>query len=477
MSLFDLLEKFSRQEYPNLEAAANAVPLDHLVTPGQPVAKLAQTEQTKLEEEALGDFCQFQLSLGEATKSGGAGQCEEKDYYDAADQRLGNWAAQNTSQNERVPFKPFPAGRRLPPRTPSAPGGLTPVSLASVRVNRGQNRQPRDFVVPTLSPRPSKARQNQQAERFIQAQAGGRGAAIGDSALVVGGTGTPYPGTAYQDRANLLNSSANLATSTPPVVAAPARIRSSPIGTGAVNRTEGRVAPKSNTAGNVLALLGIAAAVSAIMFALQYVISTIQFVFSIQQLLTTCNNLAASFGALFNTIGSLLGLGEDVAKPLTSTVDGLLNSVFGKEKVDYVKYQWAKVSSVMSSAASTIGNIRSASAALASGVETTGNNTGKIGNALKAAGLIDNTIGTFEEKISARPGKVGDLTSAIEKAGTVSASLSSAASDVKSGQEELARLDQEEADRLKEGEKGKTEAEKRDAPDAVEIPKLSPGDM
>jgi hypothetical protein len=197
-----------------------------------------------------------------------------------------------------------------------------------------------------------------------------------------------------------------------------------------------------------------------------------------QSLLTTCNNIAASFSALFNTIGSLLGLGEDISKPLDDVMSGLLNSAFGKEKVDYVKYQWGKVSSALSAAGNVISSLRGVSSALGNAVETGANNTGRIGNALRAMGFFDRSIGAFDEKVSAKQStsKLANVNNSLQTTSTVSQSLTQAVSDVKSGKDEQEALDKEFEAKQNESVKDKTEADKRDKPADVSIPNFRPGD-
>ncbi len=224
--------------------------------------------------------------------------------------------------------------------------------------------------------------------------------------------------------------------------------------------------------------MGIAGVITAIMFALQYVISTITFIFNMQSLLTTCNNIAASFSALFNTVGSLLGLSEDISKPLDDTVNGILNSVFGKEKVDYVKYQWSKVSSALSAAGNVINNFRSVSNTLGNAVEIGTNNTGKIGNALRAMGFFDKSIGAFEEKVSANQSssKLNSVNNQLQTASSVSQSLSQATADIKTGRDEQETLDKDFEAKQRDSSKDKTETDKRDKATEVSVPNFRPGD-
>jgi hypothetical protein len=481
-NLFEILEKkFDRSSFPDLEAAEKAVSLETLITPGKPSAKIAADEQDKLESQLATDFCSFHLSLGTATANAAENSCVDKHQHDKVDTQLGAWQAKNTPQQQRQPTKPFRAGKKLPRPTSITPGGSRPQSLAYTNINHGAtSARPQTYYVPTIKPEIDSEKQNRVTEKFIKAQAGNRGQSVGDAAIVFGQNGTPYLGSSYLDRSNLANQSANLATSTPPVLEPPAAIKPKVVSNGKMPRADsGQIAPQSNTMGNLAALAGIALVITGIMFALQYVISTVAFIMNIQNLLVTCNNIAGSFSALFNTIGSLLGLGEDISKPLDDVIGGLLNSAFGKEKVDYVKYQWGKVSSALSAAGNVLNGLRGASSALGNAIEQGANNTSKIGNALTAMGFLDKSIGRFEENISAKQGssKLVNVDKALQVGATTSASLTQAVADVKSGREELEQIDKDYEAKQKEIEEGKEKADKKYSPESTEAtPNFKPGD-
>jgi hypothetical protein len=480
--LFALLDKFDRSKFPDLEAAKNAISLDHLITPGRPSAKIAQEEQEKLETQRVTDFCNFHLSLGHATKVGGENACADKHQFESIDDQFGKWQQANIPQtHQRHPSRSYPAAKKLPKPKPSAPGGIAPTSLTKTKVNRGATSgKPQNYYVPTLKPTLNKGKQERQADRFIKAQAGARGTTVGDAGVVFGANGQPYPGDSYLDRSIQQNESANLASSTPPILEPPKTVIPKAVGGGGMKRADnGQLAPQSDTVGNMAAIAGIALIVTGIMFALQYVISTVAFVMNIQSLLTTCNNIAASFSAVFNTIGSLLGLGEDVSKPLDDTISGMLNSVFGKEKVDYVKYQWAKVSSALSAAGNVLNGLRGVSNTLGSAIEVGANSTGRIGNALRSMGFLDRTVGAFDEKVSAKVqnSKLNATNTALQTADSASNSLQQAIADTKSGREELEQIDKEYAEKQEESEKAKSEADKKyGAEPTPPTPNFKPGD-
>ncbi len=257
-NLFEILKKFDRSHFPDLKAAETAVSLETLITPGQPAAKIAAAEQDKQEQQLATDFCSFALSLKTATERGGENACADKHQYEKIDDQLGAWQARNTPSNlARQPTRPYTAVPKLPKPVSIAPGAPKPRSLSRTKVNYGAvSQKPGVYYVPTIQPGTDKDRQNRQAENFIKAQAGQRGVAVGDAAVVLGANGQPYPGSSYLDRADRYNQSANLASSTPVVIEAPTAIKPKSIGTTKKPGAEaGQIAPQSNTAGNIMALL------------------------------------------------------------------------------------------------------------------------------------------------------------------------------------------------------------------------------
>jgi hypothetical protein len=483
MTVFDAIEKFNRSDFPDLEKAAGAVALDSLITPGKQPAKIAQQAQERLDKQLGADFCSFQLSLGSATSNGIENTCVDKHQHEKVDSQLGNWqAALAPNKRSRHPSKAYKAGNKLPRPVASAPGGATAQSQAATKINQGAtSAPPKTWYVPTIKPSADKGKQERTADKFVRAQAGQRKTAVGDAAIVFGSNGTPYPGDSYLDRSNLQNQSANLASSTPPVLEPPSAIKPKVVSNGQMKRaSNGQIAPQSNTVGNAVALVAIAAVVSAIMFALQYVVALVSFVFNIQNLLMTCNNIAASFTALFGTIGSLLGLGDDVGKPLTETVDGILNSVFGKEKVSFIKYQWAKVATTLSAASNVLSGLRGVSSTLGNAIEVGANSSGRIGNGLKAAGFLDSTMAAFDEKVSTRQAssKLVQVGEALNVTDGASASLSQAAADIKSGNKELEEIDKQFEEQKAATQKNAGEADKQYGAGAVpEVPNFRPGDV
>jgi hypothetical protein len=88
------------------------------------------------------------------------------------------------------------------------------------------------------------------------------------------------------------------------------------------------------------------------------------------------------------------------------------------------------------------------------------NNTSKIGNALKAMGMLATGSGWMREdnKVATTTGKVGDKLSTVS---TLSSTLSDITNDVKTGKEQLSTLDKEYAEKQKTTKEGEAKAKEK----------------
>jgi hypothetical protein len=496
----DVQDKFRGDAFPDLEKAKAAKPLTDLVAKlikdDKELYQIADDEKLKRRKQLEVDFCSFSLSQSTALQAGNKNACVDKaQFTQIANQQEGY--RDKIDKSIVLPVSttttPYGTGKnqtKLPkPRTAGAiQGGAKanrnqPLSRTKFH-NGGQGLVTKlvHYVTPIKpSNQADKAADNHKA--FMQAHAGKRGTSIGDRALVISGNGTPHYGDSYLDKSQQENLSANQATSTPAMSYIPKDIKvTKPIDAAKLNRTKAaQIHPKSDTIANIAALGVVAAAVTAIMFAVQYVIGLVSFVLQIQTLTSTVTNMAASFLGIFNNIASLFGLGKHIAKPLEETIDGLLNNAFGKENVAYVKLQFAKINTAFTAGVNIIQKIGSSSTNLSNAIEESGNNTSRIGNALKGAGIIGEGIKWMNEQISAKqqaPGKIGDLTNALNTVSTLSSDLSSITQDVVTAKTETERLEKEYQDKEKEKLEGQTKAtETHTDPVIPEVPAIQQGSI
>jgi hypothetical protein len=145
-----------------------------------------------------------------------------------------------------------------------------------------------------------------------------------------------------------------------------------------------------------------------------------------------------------------------------------------------VKFNFARINTVFTAGANVFSKVRSTSAALAAGIETDAQNTSKIGNALRRAGVVDERLAVMDEKISVRvdESQLKVLNQKLSKVGNVSSELSGIASDVKTANDELKQLDKDKADKEKAAKEKGTESGKADelaTGKKVELPTLTSG--
>jgi hypothetical protein len=473
--------------FPDEQKAAAAKGLKDLlskVKPGQSIFEPANEEKAKLEKQYRGDFRAAVMSHGVAVAAGNSNSCADKKQFGAAaiDQQL--YTNKNTKRIElpsygarRVAPKKMPRSRGLSPVANGA--GKQPAHPSIARAKLGGNTQtPADYRLETITPQKLDGKVN--FKNYVRSQAGYKGKAI-DRSVSITHDGTPHYGDDEINQANQDNLSANLAN-TPPTLDIPATV--SPGATIDANKLErkqpGQTQDKGNSMANIAILGAIGLAVTAILFLIRDILGMAAFVVNIASLTSTVTNIAQSFLAIFDSIGSLMGLGEGLTQPISDTFDGILNNIFGKEKVEYVKYNFARINAVFTAGANVLGKVRSTSVALAAGIETDAQNTSKIGNALRRAGVVDEKLALMDEKIAVNVDKsqLKILNEKLAKVTNVSSELSGAASDIKTAKDELKSIDEQKAEKLK-AEKEKTsevgKAEEAATGKPVALPTLNSG--
>ncbi len=464
-------------KFPDLDKAAAAKSLADLIdsTKGTELFIPAENERLRQSKEYRDSFCTFANSQSTAINVGNKNSCADRKQSERqVNQQLANNNLSNgiESRSNRL-ANSYGRGKNQINLPKTRNFGLTanskPRSISRVKRTTTPNA-PIVYNVPQLGDQNKLDgdRQRAQYQRFIQAQAGSRKTQLGDRAVYYSSNGTPLYGDEVLRQADRKNLSANLATGVPPVTQPPDKIALAKPVKGNLDRpARGQSKPKSNTAGNMLILLGVAAAVSAIMFALQYVVQIISFVMNIQNLMNSTTNVASSFLNLFNNVGSLLGMKSNVTKPIGDTIDGILNNVFGKENVDAAKYEVSRINTVFTAGVNIFNQIRSSTATLGNAVQQGANNNSRIGNLLIAAGIVDQKAQAFEENIQVESGKGGKLADAGKALGTiasVSNELVAVSGEIKSAKEQLDSLEKQRDEK----EKQQSEAIAKGRTDAVE---------
>lgn len=474
--------------FPDLKKAIGAKGIRELlkkVKPGDSIYEPANEKKKELEKQYRGDFRASIISHGVAVAAGNNNSCADKKQYAA----VATKQQQRTNRaTKKVKLPSYKRRRVVKGKRPKAKGvaplvnrrGKQPrhPSLTNAKVGGLNTQTPAQYRLDTVTPRKLDGKSNFQ--NFVAGQAGFKGKVI-DKAITITHDGTPQYGDDEINQANQDNLSANLAN-TPPTLDFPSKVSpGTTIDSNKLARKQpGQIQDKGDTVGNILKLGVIGVAVTALLFLIRDIIGMVTFIINVASLTSTVTNIAQTFLAIFDSLASLMGLGDGISKPISETFDGILNNVFGKEKVDYVKYNLARINTVFTAGANVLNRVRSTSAALAQGIEENAQNTSKIGNALRRCGTVDEKLAVMDEKIAVNIDKsqAKILNEKLAKVGNVSSELSSIAGDMKSAKDELTQLDKDKAEKEKEAKEKTSTTAKADAAATgtpVSIPTLSGG--
>lgn len=423
-----------------------------LIDDDKEVFQLAQDKKLELNKQREIDLKSFWESQSGAIERGNKNACDTKNL-------LARVAANQSSNT--VPLgmpdpakrKPYGKGKnqiKVPKTRTTSPtfgNRSLPPSISRLPINQLLPGAINDYEhrLDVLDPNTYADKSRRNMEQFAKAQAGNRGTSVGDRAVVFTASGTPMYGDSYLDKNAQDNLSANQATSNLPVTQIPKKISTNrPISTaGLQSQPRANVAPKSDTMGNMVVLGAIAVAVTTVLFLFQHILIFVQMILQISSVTSTITNIAGSFVAILNNLGSLFGLGEGLVDPISSTFDGILNTTFGKEKVDYVKFQFAKISSGFVAGQNLLNKVKGLDNTVGKVTEKNANNTSIIGNAMKAMGMIGGDVPWMNEdnKVNTGVGKVGI---ALDTISGLSNSLAEISSDVKTQIDEQANIDKQE---------------------------------
>jgi hypothetical protein len=478
----------SGASFPDLKKAVAAKGIKALlekVKPGESIYDPINEKKKELEKQYRGDFRAAIASHGVAITAGNKNSCGDKKQFAAGATEQQAWTNRNTKQitlpsydERRVTPRKMPKSRGLAPIANSQNRQPKHPSIARAKFGGLNAQAPIEYKLETI--KPQKLEGKNKFKNFVAGQAGFKGKAI-DKSLSFTHDGTPHYGDDEINQANQDNLSANLAN-TPPTLDFPTKVSTgSTIDANKLTRKQpAQVQDKGDTVGNILKLGAIGVILTGLLFLIRDILGVVAFVINVASLTSTVTNIAQTFLAIFDSIASLMGLGDEVSKPISETFDGILNNVFGKDKVDYVKYNFARINTVFTAGANVLNKVRSTSAALAQGIETDAQNTSKIGNALRRAGIVDEKLAAMDEQIAVNIDKsqLKILNEKLSKVANVSSELSGIVSDVKTARDELKQLDVDKAEKEKAEKEKNTAVGKADEAatgKAVEIPTLSSG--
>jgi hypothetical protein len=446
-----------------------------LIDDDQEVFQLAQDKKVALYKQREIDMQSFWMSQAGAIERGNSNACDTKNLLDRVRVNQGDKVTPIVlpSPQRRMPYGKGKKQTKLPKtRSSGASQGnrSRPPSLKNLPVNQSLPPaiDPNPHTIDTVNPDNYADKSKRNMSQFVKAQAGNRGTSIGDRAVVFTANGTPMYGDSYLDKNAQENFAANQATSNLPLTQIPKKIQTNqPMSAaGLQSQPRANVTPKGDTTANLIILGGIAAAVTAVLFFFQHILIFVQMILQISSVTSTITNIAGSFVAILNNVGSLFGLGEGLIDPISQTFDSVLNNVFGKEKIDYVKYQFAKIAGGFVAGQNILNKVSGINNTVGKVTEKNANNTSIIGNAMKAMGMIGGEVPWMNENNKVNAG-VGKLGVALDTISGLSNSLAEITSDVKTQIQAQADLDKEYQTQLKEDETGGKQAKENNEDETI----------
>ncbi len=457
-------------EFPDLAKAKLNLGLDTLVKglldDDQELYQLAQDKKVALYKQRDIDLQSFWMSQAGAIERGNSNACDTKNLLDRVRSNQGDKVEPIVMVNP-AQVRPYGKGKNQTnlPKTRSSGVSSGNRSRPPSMVNTNRNQLLSKAVgsdshrIDTITPTQYSDKSARNMKQFARAQAGQRGTSVGDRAVVFTANGTPMYGDSYLDKNSAENLSANQATSNAPLSRIPKDIKvNKPISAeGLQQQPRANVTPKGDTTANLLMLTGIAVAITTVLFMFQHILIFVELILQVSSVTSTITNVAGSFVAILNNMGSLFGLGEGLIDPLSQTFDSMLNNTMGKDKVDYMKYQFAKISSGFVAGQNILNKVSGLNNTVGKVTETNANNTSKIGNALKAMGMIGGDVPWMNEKNKVNVG-AGKFGVALDTISGLSNSLAEISSDVKTQIEEQSNLDKEFKSRESTDKKGVKES-------------------
>lgn len=204
-------------------------------------------------------------------------------------------------------------------------------------------------------------------------------------------------------------------------------------------------------------------------------------------------NLIQTLGQIIDTALNIMNLKGDDEQPfniseiLGQQASNFMKSILGEDNWNNTNEEWKKAGRIYQAAANIIYSVQSITSSLQNILNFTAEATGKIGNALKKAGVVlENAYNWFPEQINAataRQTALNRMTAGLEGLNEAASGLSGAVSDVRNIQTTVIeiRKQKEEFDNAVSGlinDKTSTSSAAKDASKGASIPpsaEISPG--
>jgi hypothetical protein len=454
----------------------------------------AQKVQDKEDKQFVNNLKNFFASQDGAIAHGNANACNVNHAHQA------NHKAVSTATNKstRVIELPDTAKGRLYNTTPKKSQNRVraPKAMSHPRSggnpNGAGNSQYNQLIAPMVVPQtrisrtvePLPPNGAKHYAKFAEATLGRRDRSATDGAILFTRHGTPIYGSQITQQAEQKNVSANLATEQAATLGIPKAItegKAVAAKSTAVNEVQGT----SNTGQRVatgLAVVAIATAMIAILWACQGLITLIAFVTQVGFIATQVSNLTQLVKMAWEGGTKILGL-EKVAKDTGDFFENNVSKLFGsKENYLKTKFMFMRVSNVVTTATNSLAALQSASQILADAIAENANNTSRMGNMWRSVGMFGNKVAHFNERVQLTvTGRFAGLQAAGQKLGvtaSVSAEMVQVIDAVKTAGETEQQIQESEKQELEKNEqKIKEDKEKIEGDTTKKAPDIKRADI
>lgn len=148
---------------------------------------------------------------------------------------------------------------------------------------------------------------------------------------------------------------------------------------------------------------------------------------------------------MLSSIGNATGLLQtsegdnvDLNQVFNNGIEGLITHLIGAENYAGLRLSWRKYSAIYRAATNSLNAITSMFNSLGEAIETTAEYTGKIGNALRAAGAVsENAYNFFSEKVNARTSRFMRFQTRTTGVSEILEAVNEVAENVIEGQEQF----------------------------------------
>lgn len=157
------------------------------------------------------------------------------------------------------------------------------------------------------------------------------------------------------------------------------------------------------------------------------------------------SSLKVTLLEMLSSIGNATGLLQtsegdnvDLNQVFNNKLEGLITHLIGAENFASLKLSWRKYSSIFRATANSWNAVTNMFNSLGEAIETTAEYTGKIGNGLRAAGVVgENAYNFFSEKVTVRTSRFMRFQTKTAGAGEILEAINEVAENVIEGQEQF----------------------------------------